>query len=119
MIITVLLADTYAIAVVYAPPQFLSPAIPFIIIFFLILTLSIFYLQLKESVNRLSKFVNVFLAATGLKILVFLVIITVYAFLNRADAVNFIVSFFIVYLVFAIFEIVQLLNVQRLLSIEK
>jgi hypothetical protein len=119
LVITVILAAIYAIALVYAPPQFLSPAIPLIIIFFLVLTLSIFHLQLKASVNRLSKFVNVFLMATGLKLLGFLVIIGVYSFFNKADAVNFIISFFLVYLVFTIFEIVQLLNVQKLLNANK
>lgn len=116
LIISIVLAAIYTAAMVFTPGTYLSPTIPFIIIFFLALTLSIFYLQLKASVNRLSKFVNVFLMATGLKLLGFLLIIVAYSFLNKADAVNFIIAFFIVYLVYTVFEILQLLNVQKLLS---
>jgi hypothetical protein len=116
LILTLILAAIYTIALVFMPSMYLSPTIPVIIIFFLILTLTVFYLQLKASVNRLSKFVNVFLMATGFRLLGFLVIIVVYSILNKADAVNFIISFFIIYLIFTVFEVVQLLNVQKILS---
>jgi len=119
LIITVILSAIYAAAMFYAPAGTLSPATPVLIIFFLVITLTIFYYQLKASISRVSKFVNVFLMATGFKLLGFLAIIGVYSFLNKADAVPFVISFFIIYLIFTVFEITQLLKVQKLLGPEK
>jgi len=116
LIITVSISLLYTLALLYLPAEYISPAIPWIIIFFLVLTLSIFYYQLKASLKRVSKFVNVFLIAIGLKLIVFLVIIAVYSFLNKSDAVNFILSFFLVYFIFTLFEIIQLLKVQKQLN---
>ena len=119
LIVTVVVSALYTLALLFLPPEYISPAIPGIIIFFLALTLSIFYYQLKASINRVSKFVNVFLMATGLKLLLFLIIIVIYVLLNKSDAVNFIGSFFIVYLIFTLFEISQLLKVQNSLKPER
>lgn len=113
LIVTVAISVLYALAILYLPAEYISPAIPWIIIFFLIITLSIFYYQLMASIKRVSKFVNVFLIAIGLKLIAFLVIIALYAFINKADAINFIISFFIIYLIFTVFEILQLLKVQN------
>jgi uncharacterized membrane protein YfcA len=96
--------------------KYISPAIPWVILFFLVLTLFVFYYQLKESIARVSKFVNVFLLSTGLKLLIFLVICVVYAFINRKDAVGFLSGFFIVYLIFTVFENIQLLKIQHRLK---
>lgn len=116
LIVTAAISVLYALAILYLPAEYISPATPWIIIFFLIITLSIFYYQLMASIKRVSKFVNFFMIAIGLKLIAFLIIITLYAFLNKADAVNFIISFFIIYLIFTVFEILQLLKVQNSLK---
>ncbi|OQX78633.1 MAG: hypothetical protein B6D64_06145 [Bacteroidetes bacterium 4484_276] len=116
LIVTASISLLYVLALLYLPAIYISPAIPWIIIFFLIITLSIFYFQLMASIKRVSKFVNVFMVAIGLKLIAFLIIIALYAFLNKADAINFIISFFIIYLIFTVFEILQLLKVQNSLK---
>jgi O-antigen/teichoic acid export membrane protein len=98
------------------PEQYLSPAIPAIIIFFTILTTFIFYYQIKASLKRTSKFVNFFLIATALKLLLFIVLVLIYSLLNKADAVNFILSFFVIYVIFSVFEVIQLLKLQDKIS---
>jgi hypothetical protein len=119
LIITVSFFAIYVIILFFVPAVTLSPATPAIIIFFLVLTLTIFYYQLRASASRVSKFVNVFLMATGFKLLGFLIIIGVYSFLNKSDAVPFVISFFIIYMIFTIFEITQLLKVQKQLGSKK
>ncbi len=119
LIVTAAVLVLWVLALLYLPVGYISPAIPWIIFFFLILTLSIFYYQLMASIKRVSKFVNVFMIAIGLKLIVSLIIIALYAFLNKADAVNFIISFFIIYLIFTVFEILQLLKVQNSLNPDK
>ena len=116
VVIAILTYVLYIMAVQYLPVGYVSAALPWVIAFFLLLTLVLFYYQLKAMVARVSRFVNVFLLATGLKLLVFLAIIVVYAFFNRTDAVSFIVGFFIIYVIFNLFEIIQLLKIQKQLQ---
>lgn len=92
------------------PTAWLSPAIPVMIPFFIIITIGVYYLMLKASDNKFSRFVNSFMILTLGKILFFSVIIVVYVLLNRADALSFILTFFILYLVFTIFEITAFLR---------
>jgi len=118
-IIVIILFAVYLILFYLVPAKYISPAIPAIIIFFTILTTSVFYYQIKASLKRTSKFVNFFLLATALKLLLFLTLVVIYSLLNKADAVNFILSFFIIYVTFSVFEVIQLLKLQDKISTEK
>ena len=118
-IIAITLFAVYLVLFYLIPVKYISPAIPAIIIFFTILTTSVFYYQIKASLKRTSKFVNFFLIATALKLLLFLTLVIIYSLLNKADAVNFILSFFIVYVTFSVFEVIQLLKLQDKISAEK
>ena len=89
-----------------------SPATPWLILFFLILSNFVFYLQLKASTGRPAKFVNATLISTGFKLLLLLVIIVIYALVFREDAVHFILTFFVVYLVFTILEVFHIKSFQ-------
>ncbi len=118
-IIAIILFAVYFVLFYLIPTKYISPAIPAIIIFFTILTTSVFYYQIKASLKRTSKFVNFFLIATALKLLLFLALVVIYSLLNKADAVNFILSFFSVYVTFSVFEVIQLLKLQDKISAEK
>ncbi len=50
-------------------------------------------------------FVRFFMGATGLKMLVFMVLLIGYSMLNKATAVPFIVNFFLFYLLYTVFEV--------------
>jgi len=102
----------YAVILFSLPGKYVSPAVPGIILFFAIFTSTVFYYQIEASIKKTSKFVNFFLIATVFKLILFLTLVLIYALLNKGDAVNFIISFFIIYLVFSAFELVQLLKVQ-------
>nr|NQU93662.1 hypothetical protein [Bacteroidota bacterium] len=113
VILAIILSAVYSILLVAIPRAYLSPAIPWTIIFFLIITLGIFYLQLKVSLRKTSRFANFFMLATAGKLILFLLIIISYSFIYRADAINFIVAFFVIYLVFTVYEVIQILNIQQ------
>ncbi len=110
--LTITLFSAYTIIIFSIPDKYLSPAIPGIIIFFLLLTISVFYFQIKVSLQKTSKMVNFFMIATALRLLLFLVVVISYSLLNKGDAANFIISFFIIYLAFSVFEVIQLLTLQ-------
>ena len=88
-----------------APATLVSPAlIPIIVFFFLVLLVSrVIMLRVSEKSDQ--KFTQAFLAITVARFLLYLAIIITYSFLLRTDAVRFIISFFVFYLVFTVFEI--------------
>jgi hypothetical protein len=86
------------------PASYITPALPFLIIVFLLTSVGSFYFLLKSSDKRFIKFVNVFLLTILIKLLLYISIMITYALLNRADAVPFLLSFFILYLLFTVFE---------------
>jgi len=57
-----------------------------------------------------------YLLITTLKLLLFIAILVIYILLNRKDAVPFGLSFFILYLVYTVFEVISLANYSKNLS---
>jgi hypothetical protein len=88
----------------------------FIILFFLILSNVLFYLQIKVANERIIRFVNRFMVITGLKLVGFLFIILAYGFFDREGVVSFAIAFLVVYFTFSIFEVIHILKIQKLLT---
>ena len=71
---------------------------------------------LKSTEDRFSRFVTQFMIITFAKLFFYIIILFVYAFLNKPDAVPFILTFFIFYFIYTVFEIVSFLGDQKKLS---
>jgi F0F1-type ATP synthase assembly protein I len=95
------------------PPQFVSPVLPFILVFHTAATLISFLFIHKKVQESPQKFVNVYMANTTIKLLLYLVILMVYSLNFLHDAVNFIISFFVMYLIFTVFEVVHLVKMNK------
>ena len=94
----------------YIPSKFVTPMLPYIMLFFFFISILSYYIMIKSSEQRFARFVSTFMLATFLKLMLYLGILLIYIFLiNRGDAVGFIGAFFIYYLMFTIFETVYLL----------
>lgn len=113
IIISAILLLAYFALTYFATTVQTSPATIWLILFFLLISNFVYYQQLKASTDRQTKFVNVALLSTGFKLLLFLAIIIVYALLNREDAVPFILTFFGLYLVFTILEVLHIKSFQN------
>ena len=50
-------------------------------------------------------FVRYFMGATSVKLMVFMMIIVIYALMNREQAFGFILHFFVLYLLYTVFEV--------------
>lgn len=96
----------------FIPKIKISPAFPFILVFMYLTTIFIFMLLAKSMENRLSKFANAYMLVNFGKLVIFAIIIVVYAVLNKEDAVSFMLTFFIYYFVFTIFEVFSLLRLK-------
>lgn len=84
----------------------------FWVLFALIFVLTtIFHFSVLQAGNReLSKFSSKFMMFSGLKMVIYLFIIVFYVFLFPENAKNFLISFFILYLAFTFFEVIQILS---------
>lgn len=100
LVASLLLFAAYGLSLPLLPKEYLSPMIPFIILFFILINLLVFFFKLKILKSNDIKFINLFLILNSLKMLLFITIIALYAFFFRSDAIEFAVSFFICYAVF-------------------
>ena len=106
LIFTVIIAIIGSVLTVILPSNFITPTLPFLYVFFFAATLIVHYMLLKVSEKKTPGFINLFMLVTFGKLIFFLTIILIYAFLNRDDAVQFIGAFSILYFTFTAFEVV-------------
>jgi hypothetical protein len=92
------------------PSKYITPALPFLFVFFIAVTLAGYYFLLRSIGKAFITFVNYYLLVTVLKLFLFIGAVFLYMFLNRADAVPFAISFLLLYLFYMIFEVVDLVK---------
>ncbi len=97
----------------FVPKIKISAMYPYILLFLYLVTLGIFKMIAKSMENRLSRFANTYMLANFGKLILFTGIIVLYAFLNRDDAISFMLTFFIYYFIFTGFEILSLLKIKQ------
>ena len=94
------------------PANYITPMLPYILIFFLVISLAVYYFIEKAVAERFSLFTNYFMIATMLKIIIYLTIIIIYAFTNKYDAIPFILTFFLFYVGYTTFEVIWMLRMR-------
>ncbi len=91
-------------------PQFYLNIFPWLILFFLSSNSIIHYILTKAGKQRITKFSTFFMASTTAKLFLYLIFIVLYVLLNKENAVVFLITFFILYVLFTFFETFSLLN---------
>lgn len=90
-------------------PQYASPALPFIVLFFLVITLFTIYIVLRDDTGKDGRrFVSNYMLSRIIKLLSCLLFLVLYIFLNRKDAWKFAIAFLVIYFIYSIFEVVIL-----------
>jgi len=90
-------------------PQYATPALPFIVLFFFAITLFTMYIVLRNEDGRDGKkFVSAYMLSRTVKLLSCLLFLFLYMFLKPDDAIRFAIAFLVIYFLYAIFEIVVL-----------
>jgi hypothetical protein len=95
------------------PPEYVTPTLPFLYVFFFALTIIVHYVLLQVSQKRTMQFSNYFMLLTFGKLIFLLSIILVYFLLYRDDALPFAIAFFVLYILFTTFEVVQSLALAK------
>jgi len=108
--ITLLLAviGYFLFTVVFNP--YYQVILPFVLLFVFLFTTVIHAILLKTARKKPKKLINRFLMLTGLKMMIYLLIMMIYLVISKQDSAPFLLTFLIVYLVFTIFEISSILS---------
>jgi hypothetical protein len=98
-----------SISVQLGLPQIkITPVYPFILIFFFLATWLILLVLEKSFRAKTSRFANAYMIVNFIKLVLFSAVIAIYAFTNKADAVSFVITFFVYYMFFTFFEVLEL-----------
>jgi hypothetical protein len=116
IIFTALLSVVAVILEVILPKSFISPTLPFLFLFFPAVTLLSYYILLKAAHKKFIRFLNYFLVTTTVKLFLYIGVLIVYILLNKTDAVPFVLSFFLMYLGYTAFEVIQIVARSRMME---
>lgn len=97
----------------FLPDNFVSPAMPFLLVFFVAVSLLTHYFVLKTMVKRMSLFVNFFMISIFVKLIIYIAIIVIYGLMNKYDMIPFVITFFVFYLLYTLFELIEVLKIQK------
>lgn len=87
-----------------------SSFIPFVFLFYFVLTAIVHFFLLRAGKKRAQRFIPAFMAATTIKLLASLVFLLLYVLTHREEAIRFIIFFFLLYLSYSTFEIISILS---------
>ena len=94
-------------------PQLCTPALIWMIPMFALTTYVVYFVLLKASSGKFNRFTNLFMAATVIKLLVMLAVISIYLYFFRNDAIRFAATMMILYLTYTFFEVTWLLRLNK------
>ncbi len=97
----------------WIPEIKISPVWPYILLFLFLFTSFAIIILSKYISSKISYFANAFMLVNFGKLVLFSVIIVVYAWLVHDEAISFTITFFVYYLILTIYEIVILLKMQK------
>ena len=86
---------------------------PGILLFMYVVSLGILFLLTNAAKSKMTKFVNAYLLVSFSKMILFVGVIFVYAWLHPVDAVSFILTFLVYYFLLLIYEVVVLLRLKK------
>lgn len=91
------------------PAGIISPATPYLIILFYVITAIVHYVLLRITALNPRKFVGYFMLATSLKLMNYLIVVVVYVFYVKEGILSFILTFFILYIIYTVLEVATIL----------
>lgn len=90
-------------------PAYASPALPFIVLFFFVITLFTIFIVLRDDQGKDGqRFVSGYMLSRIIKLFSCLIFLFLYIVINKQDAWKFAISFMVIYFLFSIFEVVLL-----------
>ena len=94
----------------FLPPGTHSQAFPYLLILFYLINAVVHYVLLKITKLNPRKFVAYFMLATFVKLMNYLIAVLVYVYYVKVGILSFILTFFILYIIYTIFEVSTILS---------
>ncbi len=94
-------------------PVWVSSAWWLTALFFVALDIITYRLVWKQIQKNVQKLITMFMLSTTIRLLLSLLVIVVYVWFNREDAKAFILIFFINYIIFTLFETIEVLKLSK------
>ena len=94
-------------------PQYYLSILPYMLLFFLVVTILIHVYQLKLAKKDLAKFTRSNMLITFFKLIIYSIFAVVYISINSEDALVFVVCLMLLYLIFSFIEVVELTKVSK------
>jgi len=113
IILTIAIGIIAYILTFFLPERYCSPTLPYLIIFFFAVNMIVHYLLQKAEERQFRRFITNYMLATFLRFFLYLIIIIAYVLTNRNDAIPFIITFFILYVIYSIHEVITILPVSN------
>lgn len=92
------------------PEHTISPLYPVIILLFFAITALMHFIILRITKLNPRRFVSYFMLATFFKLIIYFTAVLVYVFSYKEHVLSFIVTFFIIYIFFTVFEVALILS---------
>lgn len=86
---------------------------PAIVVFFALVSALMYFMSEKAKTKDMRKFANFYMAATVIKMVVYLAIIIVYIMNFKEDGKRFAITFLAIYLIYSIFETIKLAKKEK------
>lgn len=94
-------------------PQYYLPVLPFLLLFFVVVTLLIHAYQLNLAKKNIAKFARNNMLITFVKLVLYSVVAVAYIAFDSENAVIFVVCIMLIYLIFTFIEVVEISRISR------
>jgi len=93
--------------------EYYLPVLPFMLLFFIIVTISVHAWQLRMAKKDIAKFTRSNMLLTFVKLVIYSVFAVVYIAFESENALVFVICLFVIYLVFSIIEVSDLTRISK------
>ena len=92
-------------------PGYYLPVLPFLLVFFIVISISVHAFQLQQANNNMAKFARNNMLVTFLKLILYSVVAVIYFAFDSKNASVFFICFMLFYLIFTVYEVASLVRV--------
>lgn len=92
------------------PETVVSKSLPFLVPFFLSISILTNLPLISVPAENPNKFVRVFMLTTFSKFILYAIVLFIYSMINKDDAVKFMLSFMVLFILYLVFDVVFLIN---------
>ena len=109
-----LIITLLSIAIYYALPELRMTPVYLYLIAFMYAVNFLLFAKLSRSIqNKPNRFINAFMLLNFGKLFLYIILIAIYIFLYRNDAVSFTITFVVYYALFTIYEVTAILKIKQ------